>query len=166
MRYKHSVKTYKTFYLENKDKLFGYLMRLTGNYQLSIDVMQESFTRLLSRYGPKEQSASLLFKIARNLVTDDARKNKKQQHTKNNPQGSNYDPENMLLIKENYRNVLIAMKQLDKMERDILSLTVSSELSYKEIADILGISPANVRIKVHRARIKLRKTLAMGDDDR
>jgi len=165
MRYKHSVKSYKTFYLENKDKLFGYLLRLTGNYQLSIDAMQESFTRLLSRYGSKEQSISLLFKIARNIIMDDARKNKQNQDTINSLQNNACDPENILLIKESYRRVLIAMKQLDKIERDILSLAVSSKLSYKEIADIVGISPANVRVKIHRARIKLRKNLALGDDD-
>jgi len=158
------VKSYRTFYLENKDKLFGYLIRLTGNYQFAVDAMQESFTRLLSRYGSKEQSTSLLFKIARNIVTDDARKNKQHQDATGSHQDDARNPENMLLIRESYRNVLIAMKQLDEMERDILSMAVSSELSYREIADIVGISPANVRVKIHRARIKLKTYLARGDD--
>lgn len=160
------MKTYKTFYLENKDKLFAYLIRLTGDYQLSIDAMQESFTRILSRYGKKEQSVSLLFTIARNVVMDDARKNKKSRYIENNPQGDGCDPEDMLLIRETYRNVLTAMQKLDKTERDILSLAVSSELSYQDIADIVGISPANVRVKVHRARMKLKKDLQLGDGDR
>ena len=158
------MKSYRTFYLENKDKLFGYLIRLTGNYQFAVDAMQESFTRLLSRYGSKEQSTSLLFRIARNIVTDEARKNKQHQDTASSQQDDACNPENMLLIRESYRNVLIAMKQLDKMERDILSMAVSSDLSYREIADIVGISPANVRVKIHRARIKLRTYLTMGED--
>jgi RNA polymerase sigma-70 factor, ECF subfamily len=166
MRYKDSVKTYRTFYLENKDKLFAYLLRLTADYNLSVDAMQESFTRLLSRYGAKEQSIALLFKIARNVVMDDARKNKRTQCIKNNPQDDSCDPENMLLIKETYRNVLTAMQQLEKVERDVLSLAVSSGLSYQDIADIVGISPSNVRVKVHRARMKLRKNLTLGDNDR
>ena len=160
------MKTYKTFYLENKDKLFAYLIRLTGDYQLSIDAMQESFTRLLSRYGKKEQSVALLFTIARNVVMDDARKNKQNRHIKNNPPNDGCDPENMLLIREAYRNVLTAMQKLDKTERDILSLAVSSELSYQDIADIVGISPANVRVKVHRARMKLKRDLQLGDGDK
>ncbi len=166
MRYKNSVKTYKMFYLKNKDKLFAYLMRLTGDYQLSSDTMQESFTRLLSRYGPNEQSVALLFKIARNVVMDEARKSQRNRRTEDNQQDDGHDPENMILVREAYRKVLAAMQQLEKMERDILSLAVSSELSYQDIADIVGISTANVRVKVHRARMKLKKNLQMGDDEK
>jgi len=43
-------------------------------------------------------------------------------------------------------------------------LTVSSDLSYREIANILGISEANVKVKVHRARILLKELLQTGDD--
>ena len=45
--------------------LFAYLMRITGDYYLSGDIMQESFTRYLDRYGKQKQSAPVLFKIAR-----------------------------------------------------------------------------------------------------
>jgi len=160
------VKTYKTFYLENKDKLFAYLIRLTGDYQLSIDAMQESFTRLLSCYGPHEQSVALLFKIARNAAIDDTRKSQRLRCTEDSQQCDGCNPENMVLVRETYRKVLAAMQQLEKMERDILSLVVSSELSYQDIADIVGISSANVRVKVHRARMKLKKNLQLGDEDR
>ncbi len=166
MRYKNSVKTYKTFYLENKDKLFAYLMRLTGDYQLSSDTMQESFTRLLSRYGPREQSVALLFKIARNTVMDAARKNQRIRNAEYKQQEDVPDPEKMVLVRETYRKVLSAMQQLEKTERDILSLVVSSQLCYQDIADIVGISAANVRVIVHRARIKLKRNLELGDDDR
>ncbi|HAY40116.1 MAG TPA: RNA polymerase subunit sigma, partial [Desulfobacteraceae bacterium] len=49
-------------------------MRLTGNYPLASDIMQESFTRYLEHYGPQTQNVSLLFTIARNLVWDNTRK--------------------------------------------------------------------------------------------
>lgn len=165
MRYNHSVKTYKTFYLENKDKLFAYLIRLTGDYQLSVDAMQEGFTRLLSHYGPREQSVALLFKIARNVAMDDARRSQRDRYGEYNPKDDSCDPEKMVLVREEYRKVLAAMQQLEKMERDILSLTISTELSYQDIADIVGISLANVRVKVHRARIKLKKNIMLGCGD-
>jgi RNA polymerase sigma-70 factor (ECF subfamily) len=168
MRYKNSVKTYKTFYLQNKDKLFGYLMRLTGDYHLSSDIMQESFTRLLSRYGPHEQSVSLLFKIARNAVMDDARKNQRhwREEDSRKEKDDGRDPEKMVLVREAYRKVLAAMQQLEEMEREVLSLAVSSGLAYQDIANIVGISEGNVRVKIHRARMNLKKNLGIGDDDR
>jgi len=165
MRYNHNVETYKTFYLKNKDRLFAYLMRLTGDYPLSSDTMQESFTRLLSRYGPNEQSAALLFKIARNAVMDNVRKTSRNRCTEDEPQDDGMDPEKMVIVRETYKKVLKAMQQLEKTERDILSLVVSSNLSYREIADIVGISEANVRVKIHRARINLKKYLPSGDED-
>jgi RNA polymerase sigma-70 factor (ECF subfamily) len=55
------------------------------------------------------------------------------------------------------------MMNLEKSQREILALTVSSDLSYREIANITGISEANVKVKIHRARIKLKKQLQKGD---
>jgi RNA polymerase sigma-70 factor (ECF subfamily) len=166
MRYKHSVKPFKTFYLENKDKVFAYLIRLTGDYQLSVDAMQEGFTKMLSHYGPQRQSVALLFKIARNAAMDDVRRRQPRQHGEYNPEDDGHNPEKMVLVREEYRNVLAAMSQLDKMERDILALAISSELSYRDIAGIVGISAANVRVKIHRARMKLKETLKSGDDEK
>lgn len=166
MRYKYNVETYRTFYIQYKDKLFAYLMRLTGDYQLSGDTMQESFTRLLSHYGPNEQSAALLFKIARNAVMDNARKTHHSCSAEDCREDEGHNPEAMVLVRETYQKVLTAMQQLDKAERDILSLAVSTDFSYREIADIVGISEANVRVRIHRARMNLRKKLQSGDDGR
>ena len=144
--------------------MFGYLMRLTGNYQLASDIMQESFARYLEHYGPRTQNVSLLFTIARNLVWDNTRKKTNNKEIENNIEDVTFNPEEQLLVRESYRNVLSAMQKLKKSQRDLLALTVSSDLSYREIANILGISEANVKVKVHRARILLKKLLQTGDD--
>jgi len=56
------------------------------------------------------------------------------------------------------------MQKLKKDQRDLLALTVSSDLSYREIANIFGISETNVKVKVHRARTLLKEFLQIGDD--
>jgi len=139
-------------------------MRLTGNYQLASDILQESFTRYLEHYGPRTQNVSLLFTIARNLVWDNTRKKTNNKEIENNIEDVTFNPEEQLLVRESYRNVLSAMQKLKKSQRDLLALTVSSDLSYREIANILGISEANVKVKVHRARTLLRELLQTGDD--
>jgi RNA polymerase sigma-70 factor (ECF subfamily) len=139
-------------------------MRLTGNYQLASDILQESFTRYLEHYGPQTQNVSLLFTIARNLVWDNTRKKTNNKEIENNIEDVTFNPEEQLLVRESYRNVLCAMQKLKKSQRDLLALTVSSDLSYREIANILGISEANVKVKVHRARILLKELLQTGDD--
>ena len=42
-------------------------------------------------------------------------------------------------------------------ERDILALAISDGISYQDIAEIVGISLENVKVKVHRIRLKLKK---------
>jgi RNA polymerase sigma-70 factor (ECF subfamily) len=158
------VDTFRTFYQTQRKKLFGYLMRLIGNYQLASDIMQESFARYLEHYGPQPQNVSLLFTIARNLVWDNARKKTDNKELGNNIENVNFNPEEQLLVRESYRKVLSAMQKLNKGQRDLLALTVSSDLSYREIANILGISETNVKVKVHRARILLKELLQTGDD--
>ena len=139
-------------------------MRLTGNYQLASDIMQESFARYLEHYGSQTQNVSLLFTIARNLVWDNTRKKTNNKEMENDIEDVTFNPEEQLLVRESYRNVLSAMQKLKKDQRDLLALTVSSDLSYREIANILGISEANVKVKVHRARILLKELLQTGDD--
>ena len=139
-------------------------MRLTGNYQLASDIMQESFARYLEHYDSQTQNVSLLFTIARNLVWDNTRKKTNNKEMENDIEDVTFNPEEQLLVRESYRNVLSAMQKLKKSQRDILALTVSSDLSYREIANILGISEANVKVKVHRARILLKELLQTGDD--
>jgi RNA polymerase sigma-70 factor (ECF subfamily) len=139
-------------------------MRLTGDYQLSSDIMQESFTRYMENYSPKTQNVSLLFTIARNAVWDNSRKKALNKENETDIESKDIDPEQLLLVRESYRQVLSAMQTLDKDQRDILALTVSSDLSYREIATIIGISEANVKVKVHRARIRLKKILQTEDN--
>jgi RNA polymerase sigma-70 factor (ECF subfamily) len=67
------------------------------------------------------------------------------------------------MVRDEYRRVLSAMDALESDERDILALVISSDLSYREIASIAGISEANVKVRVHRARLNLKEILAKGE---
>ena len=68
-----------------------------------------------------------------------------------------------MMVNEDYRRVLAGMQALEPEERDILSLVVSSGLPYRDIARIAGTSEANVKVRVHRARVKLKKMMTTGD---
>jgi RNA polymerase sigma-70 factor (ECF subfamily) len=136
---------------------------MTGDYHLSGDIMQESFTRYFEHYG-QEDTPSLLYTIARNTFFDHIRREKRSSLVENRQDESYVDHERVLIVREEYRRVLLALQKLEEDERDILSLILSSDLSYREIATIAGISEANVKVKVHRARVKLKKMLE-GDEN-
>ena len=153
---------FRQFYTDNKDKLFGYLLRRTGDYHLAADTMQESFTRCLERYDKNEPSVALLFTISRHLLTDNARRQRMtvpfDEERYDRIQGR--DPS---LIREESQQLLQAIAQLAPEEADILSLATGSNLSYKKISEIMGLSEANIKIKIHRSRLKLKKFLSAGE---
>jgi RNA polymerase sigma factor (sigma-70 family) len=138
-------------------------MKSTGDYYLSGDIMQESFTRYFEKYGEGQTNPSLLNVITRNTLVDGHRKPGRNPISFNEQEHSGINPENHLMVRDTCRRVLAAMKKLEKTERDILTLVVSSGLTYREIARITGTSEGNVKVMVHRARVKLKKMINAGD---
>jgi len=138
-------------------------MRSTGDYYLSGDILQEAFTRYLEKYGEEGQNPALLYTIARNAVVDSHRKQRRDTPLLDEQEPSANNPETDMMVREDFRRVLAAMQKLEPEERDTLSLVVSSGLPYREIARISGTSEANVKVRIHRARVKLKKMINTGD---
>jgi RNA polymerase sigma-70 factor (ECF subfamily) len=155
---------FRAFYQDHNKMLFAYLMRMTGDYFLAGDIMQESFTRCLERYGQKAPNTALLFTIARHVLFDHTRRQQRNAQPEKDPMDCSGNPEYDLMVKQEYRRILAAMQGLKENERDILALAISDGLSYRDIAFIVGISVENVKVRVHRTRIKLKKILQRGDE--
>ena len=158
------MEKFDSFYKDYEKTLFNYLMRMTGDYYLAGDIMQESFTRYLEKYKGLLPNASLLFTIARHALFDHSRKRERNTGLKEEPIDRSRSQEHDLMVKQEYRQVLEAMQRLNPDERDILALAISDGLSYRDVASIVGISIENVKVRVHRARHKLKKILQRGDE--
>jgi RNA polymerase sigma-70 factor (ECF subfamily) len=150
----------ETYYRSNRDKLFGYLLRMSACTDVAADLMQETFVRYMDRYGTQTVQPPLLYRIARNLFIDAIRKNGKLVPLPERLTDPTPDPEQALSDQAEFNHVLHAMKGLKEDERELLSLVSGdSGLTYEQIGSIVGISEANVKVKIHRARIKLRELL-------
>lgn len=156
-------KKYRQFYEEYKIKLFRYLMLRCGDYELSRDLMQESFTRhYQSSRNSTDLSPAFLFTIARNAFVDHLRHKNNfsliQSYAPLPPQGL----EEGFILQDECQVVTEALKKLSQEDRDILAMVVSS-LSYRQIAEILGLSEANIKVRVHRARMRLKDCIDNGE---
>lgn len=152
-------KEYRNFYDEYKHKLFSYLIYKSGDYEVSKDIMQESFTRHFQHYGRDAViSPALLFTIARNALVDYLRQEKKFCIAEDIIPQVAADQESSFIAKEEHARIYKMMSRLPEEDRDILSLAVGG-VEYKEIAATLGLSVANVKVRVHRARSKLRRMM-------
>ena len=151
--------TFRKFYIDNGKRLFGYLLRKSGSDHVAADLVQESFVRYLDRYRKQELSVPLLFTNARNIFHDHVRKQQPSAAVDSLATDMCQNQEHLYIVREEAQRLLSAMQQLNEEDRDILSLVVSSGLPYREIAAIRGCSEANVKVRVHRARQKLRQLL-------
>ena len=97
MRYGFKVNDYGRFYRENKDQLYAYLLRMTGERQMALDLVQESFARYLGRYRNQGNSRPLLYTIARNAALDAFRRQTTIAFDVDNCQGSVADPEQQVV---------------------------------------------------------------------
>lgn len=53
----------------------------------------------------------------------------------------------------------VALRDLAESDRELISLIAWDELTPSQAAQVLGISPVSARVRLHRARARLRKKL-------
>jgi RNA polymerase sigma-70 factor (ECF subfamily) len=150
---------FQNFINETKTRFLNFLIRLTGNADHAADAFQESFLRYWERYDRDKPNAALLFTIGRNIAMDGHRRHKPHQPLDEQSHDTRPDQESALIVKESYGRVLAAMEQLDPVERELLSLVMDGGFRYEEIGRMTKMSVANVKVKIHRARQKLRDHL-------
>jgi RNA polymerase sigma-70 factor (ECF subfamily) len=160
------MEKFGAFFARHRERLFGYLMRLTGDYHLSADLLQESFTRYLSSYGNQSQNLTLLYKIARNALLDIRRRQSRAPGTNEEPADPRGDPERRLLVREEYQQMMTALGRLRESDREILALAATGDLKYRQIAEILSLNENAVKVRIHRARIRLRQILEEMNNER
>jgi len=153
------VDVYDRFYRENKDQVYAYLLRMTRDVQLAGDLTQESFVRCLSRYGRNGNNRALLYTIARNAALDTLRKRREEALGDNEKIASAANPEYQLIEKEAFEKTLDAIGKLNPVDRELISLLATEAFSYREIGKLLKISETNVKVRVHRARLRLKALL-------
>jgi RNA polymerase sigma-70 factor, ECF subfamily len=142
---------------EHKGRLFAYLLRMSGKTDIAHDILQESVTRCMERYGDGEVSPSLLFTVARNAFIDHVRRNGRYAELDDDHPDTAAGQEHAVVTKDSFQHVLRGLQTLSGDERDILSMAAAGDLSYAEIAVVMSTSVANVKVKVHRARLKLKQ---------
>ena len=160
----YSKAAFGRFYQEYKDRILAYVYKLTGDYHKSYDFMQESFVRYFSRYRHREKNKALLFTIARNMVFDSARKNKREIISTDIQPAWNQTPEAQLMQKQKGLHIARAFDQLTPYDQTLLTMVSRQNLTYRQIGKRLGLSEANVKVKVHRARLRLMDFLKQGEE--
>ncbi len=120
------------------------------------DLFQEILVRLWLGFDQFEQRSSLstwVYRIALNTaINSDKRAKRRPQTVPLSTDIDPYDPQDSSF--EQVRQLYALINQLDVMDRGLVLLWLEG-IGYDEIAAIMGITVANVGIKLHRIKEKL-----------
>ena len=131
------------------------------------DVVQQTFIHLhqgRKDFNPGSKVRPWLYTIAFNVMRDFGRRLQSQQRLKDNfateakTQSAAPPPTDTAGIPLG-AVLQAAMKRLSKAQREVLELHYFEEMSFKEIAALIGSREGAVRVKAHRGYEKLREIL-------
>lgn len=142
--------------------LYNFFVRLTQDEQLSEDFTQNVFERILKyRHSYKNEASfrSWIYQIARNVRTDHYRLNKVRIDANADLPSLSLEADSFLdrmEAREEEKQLERAIAQLKDEYREVLLLGWIERMKYAEVSEILGISEANVKVRMHRAVKQLR----------
>lgn len=161
------MKNLTEMYMELRDPVFGYIVRLSGDYDLAEELTQETFYRALLALPKFRRESSVktwLYSIARNTYLSKISKSS----TKNisfasfneellSLEVNHTDPSEKLIKNEQRIIMKKAIYNLPETYRTIIILKEFEELGYEEIANILDKTENWARVTFFRAKQKLKE---------
>jgi len=150
-------------YERYKKRLYGFFYQMTQDSDLSEDLVQNVFMRILKYKHTFKSDGTFMtwvFQLARNVHSDHYKSNKRRggQVDLNDVReiADQLDLQNELVEEEEKNQLNRALNYLPTHHREVLVLSKFKELRYREIGDVLGCSEVAARTKAHRALGELR----------
>jgi RNA polymerase sigma-70 factor (ECF subfamily) len=152
---------FEDLYQRYSKDVFRFALYLCADRAKAEDITSETFVRLWTAPEPLRGATvkAYLFAIARNLYPHELRLDARRGQMDDTIPDAAIDPEGSAEQKEALRAVFQGLKQLAEVDRAALLLRAMDEMPYEEIALVLGLPLSTVKVKIHRARIKLAQLL-------
>lgn len=144
-----------------KNELYRLALRITLNHAEAEDVVQETMLKVWNRrerWDEIESIEAFCLTICRNQALDKTRRMGRQDEslseedhqTADNSYSSN--PEEHAMQQDRLQLIRKLIDSLPEKQRTVMLLRETENKSYKEIADIMGISEEQVKVNLFRAR--------------
>ena len=166
------IKAFEKIVLEYKDNLIYFISRYTGgDIPTAEDIAQDVFAHIFvykEQYNFNYSLKTFIFTLGKNKAIDHMRKHSRisfnsydnQVESKNDEKSL----EDMLIRTEENRELFKGFKSLKPDYQRALYLYAFEELSYNEIAKVMGKTLPQIKVLIFRARKALR--IFLGEEDR
>lgn len=160
----HLTEIYDQYY----QRIRKFILHTVRNEWLADDLVQETFIRInnnLENVRDPSKLQSWIFRIAYNLCQDYFRNRGKAGEAGSEEISAETVPSKIPTGQKEIEQgqmrkcVFGLVNHLPESLRSVIILSDISEFSQREIAEIMGISVENVKIRLHRARKKLKSLL-------
>lgn len=157
-------KVYNQLFDLNSETLRNYLYYQCGDLQQAEDLVQEAFIKLWNNCKKVvfEKARGFLFAVAKNAFYNQvAHKKVVVEYAKSQPQKNldNETPQYKMEEEEFMTQLQAAIAALPDGQREVFLLNRLDKKTYKEMAEMLGVSQTAIEKRMQKALQKLRKTI-------
>lgn len=149
--------TFHEIYERHSKDVYRYAYWLSGSADDADDITSETFARAwVGRDQIRTETVkAYLFAIARNLYLKGLRLTKRQVDLTPHHADPQPAPEQQVESRLKISLAMNAIQSLPEVDRAAFLLRVQHELSYEEISRTLQLPLTTIKVKIHRARLKL-----------
>jgi RNA polymerase sigma-70 factor (ECF subfamily) len=158
----------------HQERLFNYIYFIVRSRELAEDIFQETFVKAImtlqqGRYTNDGKFAAWITRIAHNLVIDQFRVERNENIISNdeaeydllnNASLSEGTVENRMVNEQVLKDVRALVDELPDCQREVVFMRYYQDLSFKEIADITGVSINTALGRMRYAVLNMRRIAA------
>ncbi len=164
---RHDTKLFGILVEKYSNLVFSKAMSITHDKDLAAEVTQQTFIKAYTSLDAWNKGPSLapwLTVISMHTAISLLRKTERQRSTEitEDLPDENYDDEHEAMLCRLHE----AIKKLPSQDREIIQMYYYQKLKTDEIAKKLKLTPANILVKLHRIREKLKQQLKPQDNER
>lgn len=168
----NTINAFEILVQRYKNPLTNFVYRFLGDYEACSDVVQETmikFYRNKDSYKSIAKFSTWIYTIAGNLARTEYQRRRRRQIFSINSYGE--ENENYEIPDESYRPDIMtdsgikdkiiqkSLLKVSRVYREAVILRDIQELSYEEIAEIMGLTVGTVKSRINRGRAQLQKLL-------
>ncbi len=157
-------RAFDDFFKNHSKLLRNYIYYKFGDLDQAEDIVQEAFIKLWNNCAKVsiDKAKSYIYTVANNLSISNTRHEKvkfkhKNYITQRKTDINNESPEFIILEKEYMEQLKNAIADLTERQREVFLLSRIDKKTYREIAELSGVSIKTIEKLMHKALVSLRQ---------